>query len=260
MSAADTGFERPQPVGDVCLVVPCYNEASRLKSDAFLAGVDADPHLHLLFVNDGSRDDTLAHLQHLAAQRPSRITVVDLAANAGKAEAVRQGMLAAAATHAYRFIGFWDADLSTPLDEVSAFLKVFERRPATVAAIGCRLKRLGSSIERNPARHYLGRVFATMASLTLQLGVYDSQCGAKMFPSSIVEWLFAKPFVSTWCFDVELLARLNERLGADEVSRLVYEVPLATWHDVGGSKLHLPQMMMMPIELAKIRRHYPPRE
>ena len=104
----------------VALVVPCFEEAARLDRSAFIALVDKVPGLDLLFVDDGSRDRTLAILHAMAHERPVRIEVVALSKNQGKAEAVRQGLLRALArpVSAVGFIGFIDADLSTPPAEI----------------------------------------------------------------------------------------------------------------------------------------------
>src|SRR6478735_11068728 len=99
------------------VVVPCYNEAERLNGAPLLAFLDDRPEARLVFVNDGSTDATAERLAALAAERPARISVVSLTPNGGKAEAVRQGMLAALAAGA-RVVGYLDADLSTPPGEL----------------------------------------------------------------------------------------------------------------------------------------------
>ena len=95
------------------LVVPCYNEAPRLASEPWLEFVDEADRFSLLFVDDGSSDDTARVLERLCDQRPGRLAWKRLPQNLGKAEAVRAGVLEAF-ERTPDTIGFWDADLATP--------------------------------------------------------------------------------------------------------------------------------------------------
>ena len=99
------------------IVVPCYNEASRLPSETYLEFLDCRVDVRFLFVDDGSTDDTQGVLQHLRERSSGRCDVLQLPENQGKAEAVRQGVLRALDTDA-SLVGFWDADLATPLREI----------------------------------------------------------------------------------------------------------------------------------------------
>jgi glycosyltransferase involved in cell wall biosynthesis len=249
----------PEP--STILVVPCFNEAARLRGDAFLAGLEADPDLRLLFVDDGSSDGTAARLTALAQQAPARIELVVLAANAGKAEAVRRGMLEALREEP-RYVGFWDADLATPLDALPALRRVLDERPEVHCVLGSRIQRLGSTIARSALRHYAGRVIATFASRTLRLPVYDTQCGAKLFRvSPLVFELFTPPFLSRWLFDVEILARLSAMAARGELAPptvSAHEVPLVRWTDEPGSKVKPWDFFRALRDLRRIRRAYPP--
>ena len=240
----------------VCLVVPCYNEARRLRGDAFLDFVRSRADVSIAFVDDGSADRTLRTLEELSAQDKDHLLVRSLAENRGKAEAVRQGVLHAASLGRFGFIGYWDADLSTPLTELDRLLAALDRHPDCHLALGSRVKRLGSSIERNATRHYLGRIFCTVASQLLDLPVYDSQCGAKIFRAELADTLFADPFVTRWLFDVELLVRLRNHFGPEGFLGAAIEVPLNAWHEVSGSKLNLAHMARVPVELLRIRSRY----
>lgn len=244
---------------DVCLVIPCFNEARRLPVREIGEFLPSRPHVSLCLVDDGSTDGTADLLESLRQHHPTQIVVRHLARNAGKAEAVRQGVLHAAADERFGLIGYWDADLSTPLAECDRLVAVFGENPDCRLVMGSRVKRLGSDIDRRAVRHVLGRVFSTFASLILQLPVYDSQCGAKVFRAELAPVLFAAPFITRWLFDVELLARFRDHLGIESALRSAVEVPLGAWREVGGSKLRPGHMAKVPIELLAIKRRYPRR-
>jgi hypothetical protein len=119
--------------------------------------------------------------------------------------------------------------------------------------LASRVRLLGREIERQAIRHYTGRVFATAASLLLQLPVYDTQCGAKCFKRTpaLLAALTA-PFTSRWAFDVELLLRLTTDGGLREADLL--EVPLQSWCDVGGSKLTTTAMARAAMDILRMSR------
>lgn len=240
------------------LVVPCYNEEHRLQPDAFLRFQPPGFTLEYLFVNDGSTDGTLGVLQAMVREQPERIRVLDERENRGKGESVRRGLLAALETSP-DLVGFWDADLATPLDLLPGFLDVLRERPGVDMVFGARVKLLGRTIERHTWRHYFGRVFATVVSMMLDLPIYDTQCGAKIFRSTTgLRSVLRDPFVSPWLFDVEILARFRNE--AARTSRalgdMIYELPLATWRDVAGSKLVGFNYVRAAASLLRIYRTY----
>jgi dolichyl-phosphate beta-glucosyltransferase len=234
----------------VTIVVPCYNEARRLDGAAFETLL-SDPDVGLLFVNDGSTDETANRLAELAARNAGRIQVLSLETNAGKAEAVRRGLLEALRSSGT--VGYLDADLATPPSEILRLIEVL-RRTGARAVLGSRVRLLGREIRRRALRHYLGRIFATGASLALRVPVYDTQCGAKLFRRT-PELLAAleEPFHSRWFFDVELLGRLVTPTPAGEDGvRGIVEEPLERWRDVAGSKIGFLDTLSAVTDLARI--------
>ena len=240
------------------IVIPCYNESARLRVDEFENFLRTDPmQCTLIFVDDGSRDQTIAVLESIRMGHEKRVVVLRQAVNRGKAEAVRCGMSYAFSQH-LPFAGFWDADLATPLAAISSFVRLLANDPKLDMVIGARVRLLGHQIERKASRHYAGRVFATAASTVLRLPVYDTQCGAKLFRCTPqMRAVFEKPFLSRWIFDIEIIARYISLMGSrEEAMRGIYEFPLDTWTDVNGSKLGPFDFAKAAYELLRIRWRY----
>ena len=233
------------------IVIPCFNEAARLVPEALLALLDDDG-VELQLVDDGSTDDTRARLRDLAARAPGRVTVLELDRNNGKGEAVRRGLERALLDGA-KLVCYLDADGSTPPAEMLRLLRVVAERPDIDVVLASRVRLLGRHIERHPVRHYLGRMFATAASLSLGLAVYDTQCGAKAFrrtPALLAA--LREPFSSRWVFDVELLRRLLDGDGDAPglAPQAFIELPLKEWRDVHGTKLDAAAMARAGAEIA----------
>jgi glycosyltransferase involved in cell wall biosynthesis len=220
------------------IVIPCYNEENRINLLAIKEAMeDRSRYLTLLFVNDGSVDDTAAVLENYCKNySKEEAHCISMKENMGKAEAVRHGMNYLMQSSQYDLIGYWDADLATPLKTLSSFVSIMERRIELLSVIGSRVKMCGRNITRNPSRHYLGRIFVTVLNTIMDLSIYDSQCGAKLFRSAALEGSLNKKFLSRWLFDVELLLRIQLKVGSDICSWL-YEYPLEEWTDIEGSKV-----------------------
>ena len=256
---ADPPLERFESMTRAVIVVPCYNEARRLPTARFTAfAIDHAVDVRFLFVNDGSTDETAEVIASLVSAHPSLFELLDLPHNVGKAEAVRLGVLSAR-EGGCEYVGFWDADLATPLAEIPAFIAQLDATPELLMVIGARIRLLGREVERRFVRHVLGRVFATGASLVLSLPVYDTQCGAKLFRDGpLLSRLFGAEFSSRWVFDVELIARLGAELrwDIDRLSALIYEHPLERWRDVEGSKVRPRDLPRAFFDLVRIGARY----
>jgi glycosyltransferase involved in cell wall biosynthesis len=239
----------------IAIIVPCYNEFLRLDVAKFQAFVVHNPNFHLWFVNDGSKDDTLSLLNKMAQANPDYIKVLDLPVNGGKAEAIRQGMLLLSSDYGYHYVGFLDADLSAPLEEIIPLAKIIVEQNLDIVT-GARVKLVGKNISRSAVRHYFGRVFATYQDTLLHLGNYDTQCGLKIFETNFAKKLFAEKFTSSWFFDIELFVRARIALGSEQYQHRVAEIPLNEWKEVKGSKLKLTDFLKAPFEVLKIYKKY----
>jgi dolichyl-phosphate beta-glucosyltransferase len=241
------------------IVIPCYNEASRLPAEKFVEFLHQQHDIDFLFVNDGSKDDTLEVLQRLERACGPSVKVLHKPVNAGKAEAVRDGMLRAIKERNSAFVGFWDADLATPLDTIPQMMQKLIDYPRFQMAFGSRVRLLGRNVERDAVRHYLGRVFATAVSIMLRLPIYDTQCGAKIFRvTPELPQVLSQPFITRWVFDVEILARfiaLHNR-NVQPLHDSIYEFTLDIWQDVAGSKVKPGDFLLAFLDTFRIYRKY----
>lgn len=228
-------IENTRQIKTVAVVVPCYNEANRLTANVFISYLDQEPAVSLIFVDDGSRDATLERLADIHAAHPNRVHVLSLSRNSGKAEAVRQGLIHACATQA-SFVGYWDADLATPLEAIADFARIGARYDDVTVIYGARRVLLGHRVQRTLGRRLVSRACATLARLAVRLPIGDTQCSAKLLRNtSDLTKALQTPFTAGWLFDVELFSRLSAN--AANPHRAFYEFPFCEWTEVAGSKV-----------------------
>lgn len=252
-------MNRLRKIRSCAVVIPCFNEADRLNVDAFVEFVDDTDNVELIFVDDGSSDETLESAQAVSEKAGSSVSVLRLETNCGKAEAVRQGMLWAAHRD-FSAIAFWDADLATPLETIPDFVEVLDRYPKVEVVWGTRLPLMGHTIDRDVIRRQTGKLFSASSAAAVGVGIRDALCGAKMFRTgAILDAMLARPFSSRWIFDVEILARLDILLrltGGLTVQEVLYEFPLHEWYEIAGSRLRMTDFMRATVELTDLCWRY----
>lgn len=240
---------------ETIIVIPCYNEENRLQIDEFKSYFKLNPEVCFLFINDGSKDNTAQILLELENEF-SNVKLLDKQYNSGKADSINVAFNYCFETYNSKYIGYFDADLATPLYEINRFLEIFNKYPQLQLVVGSRTRRMGARIVRNWKRHIIGRIFATFASSTLLLPFYDTQCGAKIFKTEQAKQIFNEKFISKWLFDVELIARLSLKLKYPQILNCIYEHPLENWYEKGESKIKFTDFIKLPIDLLKIYRKY----
>jgi len=243
----------------ICIVIPCYNEAGRMPAGKIISFLELYPFIQVCFVNDCSTDTTQSVIHSIQDLFPDRIHIENHTVNNGKAESVRTGILSSLSYYQFKYIGYFDADLSTPLEECFRLQNSLESRVTLEFSFGSRLAIIGSKIERKLYRHLSGRVIATVISNILGLKVYDTQCGAKLFTRELAEKVFYDPFISTWLFDVEIFARIIHLFGREKAEDVMIETPLMTWVDKGGSKIELSYAIRVFFDLYRIKKKYFPK-
>nr|WP_322624925.1 glycosyltransferase [uncultured Flavobacterium sp.] len=235
---------------NIAIIIPCYNEEQRLHEkniDYLVNHTDAD----VYFANDGSTDGTVSVLNHIVAKYPERCFVLDYKQNSGKANTIYKSINEILDKGTYTHIGYFDADFSTPPEEIKRLLE--EINTSGVAfLLASRVKLLNSGIKRKTSRHYIGRTIITLINLKFDLGIYDTQCGAKVFSKDIIPYGFDKPFKTSWLFDIEVFIRLRSH-GLLTQGK---EMPVTNWVDVDGSKLSWKSGFKIFKELLLLRNNY----
>jgi glycosyltransferase involved in cell wall biosynthesis len=223
------------------IIIPCLNERSRFPGFARALARDCPGSL-IIGVDDGSTEP----LRHEDA--PDAILLA-YPHNRGKGAAVRHGW--DWVTHhrpEIDWLAFADADGAVSAAEIRRLIALAADHPSDMTAAS-RVAMLGRQVIRNPMRHYIGRVFATLISLGLDLTVYDTQCGFKLVRRSAYLAVREHLHVDGFCFDAELMAHLLDR------GFSVREVPV-DWTEQGGSKVRLMRDgWRMLREIQTIRRH-----
>lgn len=234
----------------IAVIVPCFNEAERLQIQEFVRFAHIFPEMNLLLVNDGSTDGTATLLENIKMSMQNRVQILTLLTNSGKGEAVRQGMIWAQKEN-FDYTGFLDADGATPVDEFYRICQIGMQQNASII-IGSRIKKIDSVIQRSAFRHFIGRSIATFLDIKFQMGYYDTQCGAKLFKTSVLKDVIQVPFYTRWFFDVELMLRIRKQNSAWKA----IEVPLAIWLNKKGSKINLLSFPMVLKELFILTTKY----
>lgn len=229
---------------DLSIVIPAYNEASRLGRSLdriveYLGARDGD--WEVLVVDDGSADDTAA----LAEGFPdARVRTLRLARNRGKGAALRAGVLASRGER----VLLTDADLSVPIEDLPRLEAALGRAPVV---LGSRAVPDARVVHRQPAyRELMGKVFNLLVRLLAVRGVRDTQCGFKLLDGAVARQLFADLTVERFAYDVEL-AWLARRRG-----HRVVEVGV-TWADSRESKVNpLADPLQMLWDVLRFRWHH----
>ena len=213
------------------IIIPCYNEEKRLPALQIKYLVEHSD-MDIYLANDGSKDKTVEVISEITKSYSSRCFLIDFKQNQGKSDTIYKAVNQINESGKYEYIGYFDADFSTPSKEVVRLVQEIESSDFEFV-FGSRILLLNSGIQRKKHRHIIGRIILTIINLKFQLGIYDTQCGAKLFSKDIIEKAFDKPFKTSWLFDVEVFIRLQKQ------NLLIKgkEIPIYDWKDVDGSKL-----------------------
>jgi glycosyltransferase involved in cell wall biosynthesis len=207
--------------------------------------------IDIYFANDGSRDNTVEVINIIVSKHSERCFLIDFKENSGKANTIYKAITKINQKDKYDFIGYFDADFSTPATEIIRLVEEINKQKCEFL-LGSRILLLNSGIKRKYHRHIIGRVIITLINLKFKLGIYDTQCGSKLFSKTIIPKAFNKPFYTSWLFDVEIFIRLKKQ----DLLKYGSEIPIYNWKDVDGSKLGFKTGFKILKELYLLNKNY----
>lgn len=234
---------------DVSIVIPAYNESERMSQPLgiILSFVSNNSlKAEIIVVDDGSSDDTALVAERAFAAVPTVATkVIRYEPNRGKGFAVKTGLMAASADAAL----FTDADLSTPIEEMSKLLDPINAGEVDVAFGSRALDRSLIGTHQPWTREQGGRVVNFIIRKMSGLDFADTQCGFKAFNMLKFRPLLDVMAIDRFGFDVEFLFVANYH------GLKLAEIPVR-WNDVAGSKVSaFRDTRRMVTELRQIRHN-----
>jgi len=165
------------------LVIPAYNEAESLP--VLLENLHATVKTHnytaeIIFINDGSTDDTAEVLDTLSEQSQLSVHVIHFRRNRGKAEALTSGFQHAAGD----IVITMDADLQDDPAEIPKLLAALEKQNADLIS-GWKYPRK-DPFEKRAFSFVFNRVTAMLTGVKL----HDMNCGFKAYRAEVVKHLY----------------------------------------------------------------------
>lgn len=189
----------------VSIIVPAYQESERV-GDSIYKILDyikrENINAELIVIDDGSSDETTQVAKKRCAEFPELQTkVIRYDKNRGKGFAVKTGLIEAQGDVAL----FSDADLSTPIEEMTKLVKPIQDGEYDLTFGSRALDRSLIGTRQPWRREQGGKVFNVVVRTLTKMPFWDTQCGFKAFNMEKFRPLLDVMQIDRFGFDVEFL-------------------------------------------------------
>lgn len=236
----------------ISIIIPAYNEEKRiiktLKNYVAYYNKHYYQNYQILVVLNGCRDNTEKVVVEFIKQNPT-VEYIVFPDAIGKGGALKEGLKVAKGKN----LGFTDADDSTRPEILHRLFSVLEMVPTLDCVIGSR-RMVGSVVSgKSKGRGFMSWGFNTGVNILFSLGIRDTQCGAKVFRSTLVSKILPSLTISNMAFDVNFL------VDAKKVGAKILEMPIE-WEDEEGStiKNNIGTSVAMALSVLRLRMMYSP--
>src|SRR3989344_9465189 len=181
------------------IILPCYNEEKRMRP--FLNGLLKynNPLWEFIFVNDGSKDNTLNIMKSYGFNNKK---IISYKKNRGKGYAVRSGVIASRADKAI----FIDVEGSIHPSQIRQMVRELDHYDVVVGD-----RTLKESKMVSPSyRKFTGISFNIISRILFNIKNKDSLCGFKGFRRKTIKNLFGNLISERWAFDVEIFYKIKK--------------------------------------------------
>lgn len=229
------------------VIVPVYNEERSLYKNIlgyyqYLKRQDYD--FEIIIVNDGSTDKTEELIKKIEKEIP--IVFINNSVNRGKGFVVREGLLKAKGD----FSLFIDADNATSINHLDLVWSKFKNGADLV--IGTRNAKDSFGAKQFIPQPKWKRIFGKVGNYVIQFflvkGIWDTQCGFKIFRKEVIERIISKTKINRWAFDVEILLIAKK-------NNFIIEIIPVVWKHVGNSRVKLGGYITMLKEILLIKKN-----
>lgn len=234
---------------NLSIIIPAYNEQTRLGETVgkILDYIEKEGlSAELIVVDDGSSDSTMEVAEKTCAEFPAfKTKVIRYADNRGKGFAVKTGLLESIGEIAL----FSDADLSTPISELSKLVEPIKKGEFDVTFGSRALDRSLIGVHQPWRREQGGKVFNLIVRTLTGLPFWDTQCGFKAFNMQKFRPLLDAMTIDRFGFDVEFL------YVADYHGLRLKEIPVRWNHCEGTTVSVFRDSQRMFNEVRQIRKN-----
>ena len=226
------------------IIIPCYNEEQTILNSVkriteYMNDNMSYVNYELVLVNDGSTDMTAKKINK-AVDIYNFVKPVIYSDNGGKGKAVKEGIKIARG----EYLLFMDADLSTDLTAIAAFMKEIKNADMVIGS-----RRHPKSIIPKPQgalRKLIGNSCVVITKIITRMNFKDTQCGFKGFKKELGQIFIEKQKIMGWAFDVEYLYIATIK------NKRIKDIPV-TWENDEDSKVSpIKSSISFFIELFKI--------